>query len=106
MHNCGLVFQRFLLCLVSAKQYRYLVTELIRSQRVLYQALSELCVWITCVLLIVLSCCVHGDDRACALQQVYEHAVSDAASLKKLIKQLLAIISRPARLLEVLVRYS
>jgi len=37
-------------------------------------------------------------------QQVYEHAVSDDASLKRLIKQLLAIISRPARLLEVLVR--
>jgi len=36
--------------------------------------------------------------------QVHEHTNSDDASLKKLIKQLLAIISRPARLLEVLVR--
>ena len=40
----------------------------------------------------------------CALHQVHEHAVCDDAALKKLIKQLLAIISRPARLLEVLVR--
>lgn len=39
----------------------------------------------------------------CALQQVYEHTMGDDAALKKLIKQLLAIISRPARLLEVLV---
>ncbi|XP_065905410.1 microtubule-associated serine/threonine-protein kinase 3-like isoform X2 [Dysidea avara] len=36
------------------------------------------------------------------LHKVHEHTNSDDASLKKLIKQLLAIISRPARLLEVL----
>ena len=40
----------------------------------------------------------------CVVVQVHEHTNSDDASLKKLIKQLLAIISRPARLLEVLVR--
>ena len=56
-----------------------------------------------CCVFIVLALLCHG-MMVCVVVQVHEHTNSDDASLKKLIKQLLAIICRPARLLEVLVR--
>lgn len=79
----------------------YFVSEIAWSPGIFYQVSSW---WLhfNCVLF-VLSCVVLC-MIVCVLQQVYEHAVCDDTSLKKLIKRLLAIISRPARLLEVLVR--
>lgn len=103
LYNCGLVFQQFpdifapiktvcVFCFWIDMKPRYFISSFVCPG-------SDCISVVYCLFWLVIPSCM----SLCVLQQVYENVVSDDASLKKLIKQLLAIISRPARLLEVLV---